>query len=64
MSEPRANQKKAEAILDLLLRIDTLEFKARYDLMKALENILIEWVELSDLTEEFCSPSEAPPANE
>ena len=50
-------------LLNLVLRVEDLNFKQRHELLKSLELVLNEWVELTELVVDMSGPKEAPSAN-
>ena len=50
-------------LLNLVLRVEDLTFKQRHELLKSLEMVLNEWVELTELVEDMSCTKKTPDAN-
>jgi len=73
MNEDREAQKEARpvptpreivpGILSLVLKVESLTFEQRHELLKSLEFVLNEWVELKKLVEDLAGPEDKPSVN-
>jgi len=73
MNEDREAQKETRTVptpreivpglLSLVLKVESLTFEQRHELLKSLEFVLKEWVELKELVEDLSGPEDKPSAN-